>query len=492
MSFKKKLLALGLMGFFVIVVLTISLISVFANNNLLVKTNVTVSYKGITLEDAYVATRSWRMGDEGKTEHLASVNAKEAPEASSITTELTTDYTYVVYEFELYNRGTAGNYYFQVTYQDDCFIDTSNSADGNMIVKYCSSADVPIEVDEILSSELTTLNGYYWNEATRLSNNVVATPGQTVYAYAFVCIDDANYQGSFSGNFVCNVSLEQFSNTSQEGSVQYGPVNGYSTEPIYYIKMGEMPQSWAGTDGSNYTATDEVYTEFGADYPIFEDSLGNRYAQKNGAYYKIEPIIWQVMGVYGSQESSYSNNKFSSFWYGVGRFSEKTRTNLVVISINVLFYSEWHNSLTRVNYPNSTIFAKLNEFYNNVLVNYGSKIVEHACYYAPVETSTQDYMHTTYTTLYESQKLWLFNMELENGWSSYVTTYKRKAFSTNWAVGSQNVDYTNWWLRNNQYNVANNKEVYKSLYINTRGSFIYAGADFTEVMGVRPAMQVSL
>ncbi len=497
MTFKKRLLAMCMMVGFSAIALLVSVITIFANNNLLVKTSVKVTYKGLTLSDAYVATRSWQMGDEAKTTYLESVNAEEAPEASTINTELTEDSTYVVYEFELYNRSTTENYYFQTTYRDDCYANSSNSVDGNMVVSYCSSVGEPLEIDEILSAEVTTLTGYYWNEETRLSNNITAGPGQKVYSYAIVEVDDTNYEASFSGNFVCNVSLEKFSTASQKfGGIYYGPVNGHSTEPIYYIKMGEMPQSWAGTDDTQYTLTEETYTEFGVDYPIYVNGAGDRFAKKDGAYYKMEQIIWQVVGIYYAwQESKSSSSYYSGYAYDATRFNSKTKSSLVVISTKVLFYSQWNSTLARVNYPNSTIYAKLNEFYNDVLIDFDSKISNTGVYYNNVEEKAFVSLSDSISSGFYgsvSTKLWLFKANNSSMWSTYATNFSRLTFPTNWAVGSEKVDYAKWWLRTNQYNVVNDREIFKAMYVNKSGTHHGTGADITEVMGVRPAMCVTL
>ncbi len=487
MNFKKRLITLGIMGVFVSVVLIVSLYAIFANGNLLVKTNVSVSYSAPSLDSAFVSTKSWRMGDSGKTEYLTPTNAENLTDASQITTELTEEYTYVVYEFILENRSNTSTYYFQVTYTDD------TTPDGNMVVKYCSSAGAPIEVEDILSSNLKTLRGYYWGGSTIIENNIVASAGQTVYAYVLVKIDDTYYQGSFSGSFLCNISMATFSTVDQDKTVYYGTVNGYSTEPIYYIKKGEMPQRWAGTDDSQFALTEEIYTEFGVDYPIYVDSLGDRFAKKDGAYYKMEAIIWQVVGLRNagqeddSRELFYSNNVYDST-----QFSKKTKSSLIVISTKVLFYSEWNSTLTRVNYPNSTIYSKLNEFYNDVSIGGNSS---NTIYYNNVEnysTVLIDYTDAPYQAGTVSTKLWLFKKNNVTNWASYAINFSSTVFPTSWAAGSETVDYTNWWLRTNQYNLINNESVYRALYITTRGTILGKGTDITEVMGVRPAMSVSL
>ncbi len=487
MSFKKRLTAMCLVVGFVIIATTVTLVAIFANGNLLVKTNVSVTYTGITLDSAYVATNSWRVGDEEKIENLALTKAEEATVASEITHELTAENDYVVYEFVLKNMSDRHNYYFQTTYTDD------TTADRNMFVQYCSSVDEPIAIEEIYANKPEEIKGYYWGGTTRLSNNITAEPGHTVYAYVIVGVDDMYYESAFSGSFVCNISMEKFSTESQDWSVYYGPVNGYyTTGSIFYIKMGEMPQDYAGTDDSLYTLTEEVYTEFGVDYPIYRDNRWERYAKRDGKYYKIDPIIWQVLGEYNSLQQYSMQSRYFNV-YGATNFSLRVRSNLTVIPTKILFYSEWNSSLTRVNYPNSTIYSKLMEFYNDVLSEYDSKILAKNVSYNKAETETQssctDYSEG-YGTL-SSQKICLFTYSQAYGWgiASSLTFNSRKVNTTPWVSNSESTAYVNWWMRTNQYNNTDG-EIFKARYYNVDGTS--TTADITEVMGVRPAMVVTL
>ncbi len=441
MSFKKRLVTLGLMGVFVAVVLTISLYSIFANGNLLVKTNVSVYYTGISLDDAYVATNTWRMGDEGKTEILALTNANLATEASNIASTLTIDNHYVVYEIVLENRSATERYYLQVTYEND------ETEDSNMYIKSGASVGDPLEVDEVLSLELNEIVDFYWKGPTRICNNVVAEHGQTVYVYIVVGVKDLKYSGKFGGDFACNISMDEFDNTPQV-SVKYDGkgVSGY------YVEMGEMPQSYAGTNDSLYTVTEDVYTECGVEYSIYVDAEQNRYAKKDGKYYKFEPIIWDVLR-YG-QNSDSINSPNSNYLYLGRDFAKKYSSGLFLISRNVIFNSVWHNSLTRVNYTNSTIYANINEFYNNVMIAYDKLFGVYTANYNNVEKKAYTELKD-YSDVSVSLKISLFNM-IQTDWlvNKVAGAVETTVYSTPWAGGTESASVASFWSRTNQYNSA--------------------------------------
>ncbi len=469
---KKKTITFGVCTALVLIFLCASVVAIFANSNLLVKTNVSVSYSAPTLDSAYVATNYWRMGDEEKTESLARTKVEDVQPSSSITTELTRDYNYVVYEFVMENASANAKYYFQVVYNDD------TTADSNMYVKYCSSVGAPIEIEDILNQEIEEISEYYyWRGDTRLSNNVEAGAGQTVYAYAIVGVDDIWCDATFSGAFDCNISLEPFDD-SEQISVKQKSYN------VYVLEMGEMPQSYAGADDSLYTLSEEVYTESGVDYEVYTDENGDKFAKKDGKYYKFEPIVWEVRG--------YTYNRGLIGDYGTGQFGIKNTKNLVIVSEKILFNSVWNTTLSRVNYPNSTIYANLLEFYNSVLIEFEKTIENYDVTYNRVEqyiiSSLAD--NGSYSASI-SQKIRLINTSMASSNNmKFGNTSSRKAYYTSWALGSESTTtYGKWWTRTNQYNNTDG-EIFVANAVDVDGYFV--ATNINEVCGVRPVMVVSL
>ncbi len=482
MTFKKRLIAICMMVGFVVIATVVSLVAIFANSNLLVKTNVSVYYTGISLDSAYVATNSWRMGDQEKTENLALTKAEEATTASEISTTLTRDYNYVVYEFILENRSQDYPYYFQVTYTDD------STADTNMLIKYCSSSGAPIEIEDILNGEIGEVKEYYWNGATVLCNNVVANPNSTAYAYVIVCVDDIWYDAKFSGSFTCNINMEKYVDAPQLSVRQ-------DNEGItgYYVKMGEMPQSYAGNDDSLFTLTEEVYTECGVQYPVYLDADQNKCAKKNGNYYKFEPIIWDAVACADSAYYyPFSNgsigNVFADSNYKRGCEYAGLQSRYV------LFNSVWNETLTRVNYPDSTIFANLNAFFNEVLIRYaGCEFNSEEICYNNAKTGTQAELKDYNVQYYDvDAPLFLCNVQMIGKIKQYMSATKTvTTYSTPWANGTDSYAVADWWTRTNQYNTSSGTAIYVAGVVSGTDMTVTAG-DLNLVRGVRPSIYVKV
>ncbi len=469
MTFKRRVKVLFFCTIFAIIALTASLIAIFANNNLLVKTNVSVTYTAPDLSEAYVATNVWKSGETEKREVLATTNAKDVTTASSVTESLTASAQYMVFEFMVENRSTD-KYYFQATFKDTTVT--------NMKFEYCLVSDEPLEPEEIISADLTTLEYYHFKDSTRLVNNIELYENDKVYFYAVTGVEDALLNASFKGDFACNVSLDPFSSTPQK-FIKKADTNSY------YIEAGEMPQSFAGTDGSAYTLSEEVYTECGVNYEVYTDESGNKYAKKDGSYYKFEPIIWSVKGI-----SSSSGDTVPAVKYTDGSYKAKGYRYLFVISEKILFTSVWNTTLTRVNYPNSTICAYINEFYNNILSSFSGSINNQTTYYNKVETEVQSTLADAFASAsgHISQMVFIPNTTLASHQYFMPTKADRVAYYTDWALGSSTATVGKWWTRTNQYNNADG-EIFVANAVDETGNFV--ATNINEVCGVRPSMIVS-
>ncbi len=477
MSFKKRMIIVTISCAFAIIVLTASVVAVFANNNLLVKTNVSVSYTAPDLSEAYVSASVWRSDASEKTEVFASTNATQLTTAQTVpAVKLTERNTYVVYEMSVENKSAQDKYYVE-----ERFKKTNTTAISNMKLEYCTVSETPLEVNEVLSEEYVELNDVSIFGGTRLVHNAILDPNDKLYIYTVVSIKDIALNGSFSGSFICNIGLDPFDEREQIDIINRSVKNYYTTAYIPTIQMGEMPQSYAGTDDSLYTITEDVYTECGVSYNIYVDGNGKRYAKKDGAYYLFEPILWHVLGTY---DSTSQHTTISSYFEGL--YKAKDFTSLVVVPTKILFYCAWNSTLTRVNYPNSTICSALNEFYTNVLGDYQDYInTTNTLYYNNAETSIQTSMGDA-AAVATSQKLFLFTTSQVKGWFS--NTYKKR-YNTAWAEGVETPSYGKYWLRTNQYNNTDG-EVFLANAVGTDANIV--ATNINEVCGVLPVMVVNL
>ncbi len=170
----------------------------------------------------------------------------------------------------------------------------------------------------------------------------------------------------------------------------------------YYYEMGEYPQTYAGaaTSVTGLTETQEKFVcdmvvpvtasdfEFieNKEYNIWIDpnklkyikhvvtknpntggtyTHGETIVDQEEAFFKIEPIIWDIVGYY-TDDSKQTFIKASDNL----NFNPKTTKNLVVISRTSLQSINWYTTNSDIDYDKSHIFKWLRTFENNVLLEY--------------------------------------------------------------------------------------------------------------------------
>ncbi len=486
MTFKKKVIAFGVSCVLVFVAIVASMVAIFANNNMLVETNVMLTYSG-ELTNAFISINKWNEGETNKTSLLSQAEASGISETvvNSVTEELTENVTYFVLEYLVINASTS-NYYAQFTYTD------ADSDDSNIKFRWCVSVGAQLTSTTLLQQTFNEEYLYWKGDTTQIIGNVTlaakelnSNVGRYTYIYIICGIEDLSLNAKFTGSLNWNVSVAPFEEVEQ--------INLFKEGGNYYTYLGRMPQTYAGTALTNVTLLSEVYTESGVEYEMYIDRNYNRYVKKGDAYYKYERIKWRVLGVYyySSQTSNSSTSQFKA--YTSANYTSKSSTNLVLISTKILFKSQWNESLIRVNYLNSTIHTKVLDFYNNVLSDYSSIMTNYSSnwfYYNNAESSTQTSLVDS-TNTYVSHKgnnIWLFTTSQVNGW--FNTAVKKQTYSTAWVNGTTGEQLDSWWLRTNQYNVENEVEIFKANSVGVGG--VLVGADITETKGVRPAMVVNL
>ncbi len=198
----------------------------------------------------------------------------------------------------------------------------------------------------------------------------------------------------------------------------------FNGRDYYYIRMGEYPQTYAGAATSvtgltetqekfvcdMSTAVNEKYTVFteGKEYNIFVDSLGNKYIKhtinvyknqyeetdwvfENGtspvngeeAFFRIEPIIWDIVGYYTDDSKSAFVRASDS------NFDANHRKNLIVSSRYSLQTALWNVTEADIDYNNSYLYKWLRRFENNVLANFFDKIEEFENTYNDTSETTE-------------------------------------------------------------------------------------------------------
>ncbi len=176
----------------------------------------------------------------------------------------------------------------------------------------------------------------------------------------------------------------------------------------YYYEMGEYPQTYAGaaTTVTGLTETSEIFTinlsgtdsssvdyqyVDNKDYNVFVDIYGNRYikhfatiessesgeiyfrnnerAVGGDAYFKIEPIKWDVIGYY-TDDSKSTFVKASNY-----EFDAKQTKNVVLTTRYALQAMLWNKTDSDVDYKDSTICKWLADFYNKRLTAF-EKVIQ--------------------------------------------------------------------------------------------------------------------
>ncbi len=478
MSFKKRLLILSFTTVFVVVALAFSVVSIFANRNLLVKTNISLLYTAPTITDAKLGANIWQKGQSEKTELVAltDVNAVTEQVATTVTESLRESNSYIVFEHIIENN-SSNTYYVQFQYTD------TDSDDTNIFFKWCYSVGTQLQIDEVQEQDFKEINELYWKGTTNVVGNLEIEPNKTTYIYVVAGVKDLLKNAKFTGSVNFNLHVDPYDDSPQ--------VNVVSGSGNYYVYMGEMPQSYAGTDGTAFTLQQETYTECGVEYEVYKDATGNKYAKKDGAYYKFEKIKWRIWGYDSTSNATVSSSP--NINYGSTAFSSKKSKYLFISSDKILFNSAWNSTLTRANYPNSTIYANLTEFYNNVLKEYANLINDYTATYNLVETKTFTTLEDSSTNSMQSsvvQKLFIPDTNLAKHNYFLNSAGIRKAYYTSWAVGSESTTtYGKWWTRTNQYNNTDG-EIFVANAVGTDGNFV--ATNINEVCGVRPVMVITL
>ncbi len=482
MSFKRKLISICLTGVFAIVVGVASMVAIFANNNMLVKTNVMLTYTG-SMTGATITINKWKEGETSRTTLLASTSASGITEevVNSVTEELTENVTYFVLEYIVVNSSLS-DYYAQFTYTD------ADSDDSNIKFRWCVSVGSQLATSTLLQNTLEEEYLYWKGNTTQIINNLTIakkgtnTSAKTTYIYIICGIEDVSQHAKFTGSLNWNVSIMPFEESEQ--------INVFKDGNYYYTYLGRMPQTYAGKTLTGAKLLNEVYTENGVDYPIYANGFGIKYVKKDEAYYKYERIKWQVLGKYEYSSQNNSNSSFTA--YSATNYADKSSSNLILISTKILFKSQWNESLTRVNYPDSTVHTRISDFYNNILSKYDTRIGSNLTYCNNVTGSRQSELADQYATNQTStstlRNVWLFTTLQATKW--FNAEPKRQTYSTAWANGTTTEQLDSWWLRTNQYNVVDEVEIFKANSVGADG--VVVGADITETKGVRPAIVANL
>ena len=331
------------------------------------------------------------------------------------------------------------------------------------------------------------------------------------------------------GALKINIKFEEAPYTVHKYVDGTGPVynNNTSDRYVHYIKMGEYPQSYAGT-------TTEISATPQGTYYV--DNDGRKYALKGSKYYLVEPVRWIVLGV--SDGNPESDGKYTLCTSGntdnwqydeaTNTFKYRTTTNgewekateVLVLSEYGLLRSTYHNA-GGYYYPpfnhfsqsniNTVLNTNANSLYNTMFADNQKEKIESKT--MPITSYYQNLNSDDYT-IDEDKNDIKYNMFLlgsninysgsswvDNATDSYsLGTYfkpstdtaesnrlaKETAYSSG---GTQNrpdsYSVCRWWLRSGY--VGSSDSV---MYVHSTGSA--NGIHVTHSLAVRPAFVLNL
>ncbi len=189
----------------------------------------------------------------------------------------------------------------------------------------------------------------------------------------------------------------------------------YNNRTYYYVEMGEYPQTFAGyasnasvaskmTDSGEdiyldiATPTSEHHSTYEQNikYDVYKNSKGERFIKYNitllaepmdtwikrvslfsdntvavlgEAFFKLEPLKWDVVGYYADE------NKSQFVKVDDAEFDPYHKTNIIVNTRAVIQAMPWNVVNTDVNYNNSTVYSWLQSFDDKVLSEYSENII---------------------------------------------------------------------------------------------------------------------
>ncbi len=479
------MIAMGISLTLVMCVALVSVIAIFASGNINITTDVLIRYNPEL--SVKVATNAWLKDDATKTEVLALVDSESASEGS-VSKELTEDKNYVIFEFILQNTSAENARYGRLFYED------TTPDDNNIEMSYTTST-TELSIAEADATTFSPVN-FVQGDITRVINNQELPPSSTgdSFTYVYVKVNVANNlkNANLNGVFEWELDIEEYT----------FDVKKDEATNTYYVEMGEYPQSYAGTT-STMTPTKLEGEQFGlistsgtTSYDVYQDANG-RYVLKSSKYYKFEPIIWDVLGYYEADGTTFHK-------YTETEFNNWMSSNLVIQSRTVLDSSkQWYGSNTDINFNESNMFNWLNgeghSFLNDAftadeqakIATRTYKINDTDLIQVSNASACKEKELTDATTQLDcSSKVWLMSYaEIDGIYYTAGSNAARIAYNTAFAAGNETGGTaTSYWLRSS-FSYASYSYYYAG-FIDTSGNLIYNYMFNT--YGVRPALLVNL
>lgn len=278
-------------------------------------------------------------------------------------------------------------------------------------------------------------------------------------------------------------------------------VGGYKREKITF---GNWPQSLADVTGITLTATGKVYDGKNAEY---SGSDGNKYAKVGDSYYKVEPIIWRVIGYNSDGSKKLLADKIYSRISYYGTTSNRDLSGTTIYANNYKYSNiraylnstknqfetdggtptqydvDWTNAGFLTAAFTSAELAKI----KTVLVDNSAATTAFATNpYACENTEDKVYL----LSYKESQKK-LYGLNNDSDRIMKTTAYAR----ANGAYQDNNEAYGGyWWLRSPfWYDNSVNEDYYFVLFISYFGNNYYGSGRYVYLdnMGIVPALTVT-
>ncbi len=261
-----------------------------------------------------------------------------------------------------------------------------------------------------IGENVELVSGYAFAYNTALSEVVVGTWVKKIIPTAFYGCTGLN---KITNNSPVDITASKFGLAAgvqiDEPLAMRVEDEMFNGRHYYYVEMGEYPQTYVGAatavtgltetqdkfvcDMSTPTSTTATTITENKEYNIWVDAVGNKYIKRtvnprdttshyfyvNGstpvkdevAFFKIEPIKWDVVGYYNNDKTIFTKVTDDGF-------DRNATTDLIVISRTGLQAMPWYpnSRTTDVNYNQSFVYTWLRTFEDNVLSEFKDSKIE--------------------------------------------------------------------------------------------------------------------
>ncbi len=308
----------------------------------------------------------------------------------------------------------------------------------------------------------------------------------------------------------------------------------FNNRHYYYVEMGEYPQTYAGA-ATAVTGLTETQDKFVLDmtnkledgtfnfmddveYNIWKDSIGNEYIKHTTtpfnvaeihsyldgtaatigeiAFFKIEPIKWDVVGYYTD------DSKTNFVRVTDSDYDKSITSNLVVITRDGLQAMVWHEVSADVDYNNSYLYKWLRTFETSAINDYlDVQVVKCDNYYTDTNGMNTNYngiVSGTATMMHSPVEEYAWLMNYQQITTYFLSSQERLCSATDFAIANYtylNPNYAGitrkgtctFWARDSYFSGGNNVT-----FVSNCGGGVEPYGNYKLDTGMRPCMLINL